>query len=50
MAPYPTALDTALKSVFEAGVSPAIALQTAEQTIRQSLDAVKATPSPAATP
>ncbi len=55
MAAYPTALDTALKSVFESGVSPAAALQTAEQTIRQELDAVKVatpsvSPSPAPTP
>jgi arabinogalactan oligomer / maltooligosaccharide transport system substrate-binding protein len=55
MAAYPTALDTALKSVFEDGVSPAVALQTAEQSILQELDAVKAatpsaSPSPAPTP
>ena len=46
MAAYPTALDTALKSVFEDGISPAVALQVADESIRQALDAVKATPLP----
>jgi ABC-type glycerol-3-phosphate transport system substrate-binding protein len=49
-APYPAALDTALKAVFESGVSPAIALETADQAIRQALDAVKATPIPTSPP
>jgi arabinogalactan oligomer/maltooligosaccharide transport system substrate-binding protein len=48
MAAYPSALDTALKSVFENGISPAVALQIADQNIRQALDAVKATPLPSA--
>jgi len=46
MAAYPAAMDTALRSVFEEGVPPAIALQSAEQSIRASLDAVKATEQP----
>jgi hypothetical protein len=39
-----------LQAVFENGISPAIALQTADQTIRQALDAVKATPIPTSPP
>ena len=49
MAAYPVAMDTALKSVFEDGISPAIALQAADQSIRTALDAVKATASPTPT-
>jgi arabinogalactan oligomer / maltooligosaccharide transport system substrate-binding protein len=47
MSAYTTSLNSALKSIFEDGVSPQDALKTAADTIQQSLQDSSATPSPA---
>ena len=47
MSAYTTPLNSALKSIFEDGVAPQDALQTAADTIQQVLHESPATPSPA---
>ena len=43
---YIAPMDNALRSVFENGVQPSAALQTAEDAVRASLDAVRSQPAP----